>query len=159
MTEQTTLLKPADGSAVAAGDVINDGDDTANDEAAAAQSSVIVKGDFSFASSVHFDGSRDCTVVSPDDVRMDLDDNVRDTTRLKQQDLEYASGKFLCITLEAEADREALPRRAEYVAEITYAAGTAVPAEDGSGVLPPDRQYGHAGYHLAGWSLPCSFPT
>ena len=138
VAEQTTLLKPVDGSAVDTGDVIDDGDDTANNLAAADNSSVIVKGDFSFASNVHFDASMNCTNGPGTDVRMALVDTVRDTTMLQQQDLEYASGKYLCITLEAEAsDREALPRKAEYVAEITYAAGTAVPAEDDRVYFPP----------------------
>ena len=137
VTEQTTVLKPADGSAVAAGDVIERGQDTVNDAADAADSSVIVKGDFSFASTVHFDGSRDCSEGSPTDVRMALVDDVRDTARLQQQDLQYASGKFLCITLVADSGGEQLPRSAEYVAEITYAPGTEVPAEANRVYFPP----------------------
>ena len=140
VTEQmTVVMNPKDGTEVEDGDVIAPGVATVNAPANPANSSVIVKGDFSFANFVHFDTSADCANADgDDDLRMLEVSNVRDTTMLRQQDLEYVDSKFLCITLKAAADREALPRKAEYVAEITYAVGEEVPAEaDDRVYFPP----------------------
>ena len=127
----TELLNAANGTAVGDSDLFTATDDEANGGGDGVDtdddSSVIIRGDFSYASLVSMVDDVNCDAAgNATDLRMDEEDEVRDTTRLKTQPLGYVDGKQLCISvLEAnDDDAVAIPETAPYLAMVTFAGGT-----------------------------------
>jgi hypothetical protein len=120
------MLNATNGDAVTAEDLYDDGGNTANPEATEGTSAVNIMGDFSFATRVTLNGAATCTDAENDaDLRMDMVDDMRDTTKLKTQNLEYVLSKYLCISVAAadSDDAVAIPETAPYSAMVMYAGG------------------------------------
>ncbi len=118
-------LKP-DGDAVAAADLYAAGTDAAIAAGgeAPADSSIVIKGDFSFASKVTLqDDTSNC--AGDRDTDLLLSD---DKTQLAAQNLAFATGKDLCIEVSGADDAMAIAE-GDYSADITYKLTDAVNAE------------------------------
>ena len=114
----------ADGALVSFGDLINEGSVGANEEDLGVVSSIMISGDFSFASSVWLNGPGVNCETAGTDIRMPLDrDDMRDTTKLQPQSLAYINANpRLCIGVPA-ADSEhamAIPETAPYMVGTEY---------------------------------------
>ena len=129
MVNEVLTLQHADGAGVVeAGElIVNTGGAAANPDTPIGESSVIFKGDFSFAMSVTLKptpGGTDpiCTAEGTNLMMEKEDDGTRDTTRLRAQSLSYVNDNpNLCITVHSGDMAMPIPATNPYVVEKTIA--------------------------------------
>ena len=117
--------------------LINAGSSEANTPGT--NSTVTIKGDFSFVDEAWLDDAAACDETDPADLRITTDGKVTDTTMLKKQSLAYVNLRpHLCIRVPAHtaAKPVSIPATGAYMAMTTYKAGTA-----GGTMLPADGSH------------------
>ena len=126
VNEVLPMMQHADGEGIVEpGELIADtGSPTANTETPDSESSVIFKGDFSFAMSVTLKENPTavddpiCTAGGNNLMMMKKDDGTRDTTRLRTQSLSYVNDNpNLCIMVHSGDMAMAIPATDPYIVE------------------------------------------
>ena len=122
VTENLTYRTPA-GALVTDNSIVTDDTTTAESAADAtiADSSVVINGDFAFASMAVLENDATCTGNSRTNLIMS-----DDKSKLVTQGLGFVNGKHLCITVSGADDAMQIPETVPYEAEITYVFATGV---------------------------------